>query len=90
MLGRESLWRWSHLQSGILGLADNGRYRRGREGQQASVLPVCGLTLTLTFYDTAATQCAVHIPQHFRGLLVILTLSVTDFSDSTFVAFLLL
>ena len=58
MLGRESLWRWSHLQSGILGLADNGRYRRGREGQQASVLPVCGLTLTL--HDTAYTMCRSH------------------------------
>ena len=83
MLVRESLWRWSHLQSGILGLADNGRYRRGREGQQAS--PVCGLTLIFHLL-----RYSLHNVQHFRGLLVILTLPVTDFSDSTFAAFLLL
>ena len=63
MLGRESLWRWSHLQSGILGLADNGRYRRGREGQQASVLPVCGLTLHLLRYSLH------NVPFTFRNIL---------------------
>ena len=63
MLGRESLWRWSHLQSGILGLADNGRYRRGREGQQAS--PVCGLTLTLHLL-----RYSLHnVPFTFRNIL---------------------
>ena len=68
--------------------------RHSWAGRQWALSPgargTAGLTCVWPHTHTHLLRYSLHNVQHFRGLLVILTLSVTDFSDSTFAAFLLL